>query len=339
MKRHLSIFSFKITKDAKKVINNLLLLVIFILSIQIVIFYIFQIGVTPELLDLKKNLKSYPDVIYFGDSVSIFVAKSDTDKLTLPQHIQQEIPRFIITTIIHGAYNLNDYANYSKLVSKSSVPPKIAVVSVNMRSFSPAWYKNPPYIFLKEHLFLTFDPFPVDAIYKPLYQLHVLDLLQKYNFINFSNSPIYNGGNFVGRLSSFLKDDYGKSQEEKMKNKIMVNYMYSLSDEHELIKSMQFLAQRLNKKGIKVIFYITPIDYQNAEKYWGNDFKDILEKNIQVIKKVAEANSADYLDLSRSLDTNSFGWKEETYVSEHLNEKGRKLVSHAISTFILAKSE
>ncbi len=339
MKRRLFIFNFKIKKDAKKVINNLFLLVIFILSIQIVIFYIFQIGVPPELLDMKKNLNSHTDVVYFGDSVSMFVAKSDTDKLTLPQHIQLEIPRFIITTIIHGAYDLNDYANYSKLISKSNLPPKIAVVSVNMRSFSPVWYKNPPYIFLKEYLFLTFDPFPVDAIYKPLYQLHVLDLLQKYNTIIFNNSPIYNGSNFVGRLYSFLKDDYGKSQEEKMKNKIMVNYMYKLSDEHELIKSMQLLVQRLNKKGIKVIFYITPIDYQNAEKYWGNDFKDILEKNIQVIKKVAEANSADYLDLSRSLDSSSFGWKEELYINEHLNEKGRKFVSHAISTFVLAKSE
>lgn len=339
MKRRLSISSFKIKKDAKKIAANLFLLAIFMLSIQIVIFYFFQIGVPPEILDLKKNQNSKTDIIYFGDSVSTFVAKSDTDKLTIPQHIQQEIPRFAVTLIIHGAYDLNNYADFSKLLSKSNTPPKIAVVPVNMRSFSPVWYKNPLYLFLKEHLFLTYDPFPVDAIYKPLYQLHVLDLLQKYNTVIFNNSPIYNGSNFVGHLQSFLKDDYGRSQEEKMKNKIMVNYMYQLSDRHELVKSMQLLAERLNKKGIKVIFYITPIDYQNAQKYWGNDFNKILEQNVQVIKKVAEANGADYLDLSRSLDESAFGWKEELYVTEHLNEKGRKFVSHAISTFISAKLE
>lgn len=321
-------------KNLRRFIADLISFGVFILILQSGIFYIFNDDVPSEILTFKKNLKSGIQIIYFGDSVSEFISTKDLNKRTIPQLIQQNLPGVRIGTVIQGGYNMNVFLNYSKLIAKSSKPPKIVIIPINFRTFSPIWYKNPPFLFTKEVLFLNFDGLPVDIVYKPLVFFKIIDLLERQQLKEFNNSKIYNVDNVVGKLADFTKDDYGKSADEKMRNKIIVNYMFKLSQEHKLINSMQNLSQLLNTKNVKVVFYITPVDYKTAEQYWGSSFKNNLEENVKFLKKIAKENNADLLDLSQDLDTTNFGWQEETYINEHLNEKGRIFVAEAVTNFI-----
>ena len=100
--------------------------------------------------------------------------------------------------------------------------------------------------------------------------------------------------------------------------------MISLTEDHRKLRSMIEIVRMIKKSDIKLIFYMTPINYQICEKYMGKDFRLRLKNNIDIIKSLLTENGIEALDLTFDLQPESFCWIDDGCLNEHLNQKGRK---------------
>ena len=241
--------------------------------------------------------------------------------------LQDIVTEYSLREIPHPAYNLDIFLEYCKYIVKHKNRPIGIIIPINMRSFSPEWDKRPEYQFVKEKMILK------GGIY-----LKIIKILNCFNFdFNpktqwlFENTPVYNGNKYIGKVKDFINLNY---LENKIKDKLIFDYMYPLKKEHRKIVSMKNIVKILNKNNIKPIFYITPIDYEIGEKYLPDQFVKRLSKNTKVIGSVLKKEKTDVLDLSLSLRSNYFNWKDMYFPNEHLKENGRMLVAIALSKYI-----
>jgi hypothetical protein len=269
---------------------------------------------------LKTYLKQPVEILIFGDSTNWFTAESDTDKRSIARMLKEMRPGHSIKPIVHAAYHLDVYAAYCQYLARQEKRPEIVIVPVNLRSFSPEWDREPHYQFEKEKIILEGGLLRV--FYRPLQVL-------KYKFGQISrqeylDTPVFKGRQEVGKIK----------QMEGLKNQFILKYMYSLSKEHHKIKSLLEIAGLSEKNHFKVLFYITPVDYQVGERYLPGEFTEQLRRNTAFIRSLlpGESMSVRLLDFSLDLPADYFAWKKKGSLNEHLNQEGRRYVAEKLAT-------
>src|SRR5688500_14215929 len=100
------------------------------------------------LLNLVTNYndknREAPEILIFGDSVMERVADDDVDRRPLHQMIKDSLlPRYHCISISYSAYNPKIYYYFVKSLEKLKKYPKIIVLPINIRAFSPQWDLRP----------------------------------------------------------------------------------------------------------------------------------------------------------------------------------------------------
>lgn len=283
-----------------------------------------------ELTQLKKYLREKVDIIYFGDSTNITVGKDDSDHRTIAGMLHDMASQWSLGSVVHPAYHIGIYLEFCKYLVRQGYRPVVIIIPINMRSFSPDWDRRPHYqyeiqkIILKGGLLKSI----LLAFYKPL-------MMFKYNFFTISqqeflDTPVFYGHRQVGTAKDFNNSSYIKYSDKNMKNQLIFSYMYglSLSPQHRKLKALVETAKLLIRNNIKVIFYITPIDWETGEKYLPGEFLKQLRENTQLIISLLSMEGVEVLDISTVLPTNCFYWY--LYPNEHLNQRGRMYVAEQL---------
>ena len=111
--------------------------------------------------------------------------------------------------------------------------------------------------------------------------------------------------------------------------------MYSLEENHRKVRALKEIDQIGKRHGIKMLFYLTPIDYQDGLKYVGPDFITQLDANVQLLLRVADKNDITLINLSKGLGPESFYWQRDERVKHHPNEhvadEGRQFIADQLS--------
>jgi hypothetical protein len=141
--------------------------------------------------------------------------------------------------------------------------------------------------------------------------------------------PVYNGDQQVGIVKDFEKVLSEDPTSENVANSFIYFYLYQLNADHRKLQSMVELVELYQTNGVDVIFYISPIDYQIGEHYFGEKFTEQVAQNVAVITAALQEKDAVLLDLSFSLTSDFFNWIG--YPNEHLNEKGRNFIAQRLS--------
>ncbi len=97
----------------------------------------------PELNEFARLAQEKKDVLFFGDSTAKAIEKKDSDRRGIAEMLSADIAPLSIQGIIHPAYQAEVYLEFIKRLKDFATPPKIIVITVNMRSFSPSWDMNP----------------------------------------------------------------------------------------------------------------------------------------------------------------------------------------------------
>jgi hypothetical protein len=119
---------------------------------------------------------------------------------------------------------------------------------------------------------------------------------------------------------------------ERIKQKFIFHYLYTLDAGHKKIKALNELIQESKTVGLELLFVISPIDYTLGERFLPGEFLSITDKNILFLKSVVEGNGSYLLDLSHLLTPEYFSYIK--YPNEHLKDKGRLAVASEISDWI-----
>jgi hypothetical protein len=321
--QNVKLFLFKLT------FFTLMVLIIQILAGPVVSRFMAPRGIQ-WIQTLDNYLEDDVNVIFFGDSSMTYTSKHDKDKRNIADILQSMNPDLSIKRVSHAAYHLDLYWKYCEYISRQNNKPKVVIIPINLRSFSAGWDLAPNYQFEFEKALLSYgNRFLIRSFSRPLTIFNPFD--EEGFREEFENALVYNGDQLLGKL-----EDYGNetnlSSDEKIRQSMIINYMYSLDESHRKVQSMLEIA-RLAKEGhFQVIFYITPIDYQTGEEYLGASFIERISQNTEIINSLLIEQEVEVLALSFGLEKTGLDW--EGAPNEHLNEDGRKFLAEQLSVVL-----
>jgi len=278
------------------------------------------------------------DIVYFSDSVMRSHAACETNKSGIDDIVRSN--GIDIINIDHGAYSPIIYKNYIKnLPSGTRV-----IIPINMRSFSEEWFDRPSYKFYKERISLAILSFDI---------LDIFSTLKEYisnAFIDYESTAITRGNKYLGNtkdieiLTKIDKDIYCDSNssfmadslhKDKLSLKFKYHYAYNLTKTHKMFRYLDEIINYAGKKNIKILFYITPINFEHLNNLLEKEFLETVENNISTIINYLQSKNVAFIDLSKKIKGSDF--IDRQHACEHLDFYARKFVADAISKHKLIK--
>jgi len=298
---------------------------------------------------------SCPEIVYLGDSTILRVAHEDQDKRSTAQMLAADLSgKARVLELSHGAYHMGIFYHMMSTFRITRRQPRLMVIPINMRSFSPQWYLRPGWDFRAEIRLLNryyrgqglrtrYRRAPKDAGYEeirveyPLTNLRTIGEFEKL------------------RLN---KPDPSTPQEQRRRDLFIYFFLHPVSDGHPLLVKLRETVRLARTLHIGVLFYLTPINVQAALSSVGREFDDYFSRNLAVVKNLlAEEkciwiengrwegddrrdDSVACIDLSRALTGDCFF--HTASIDEHLNEKGRRYISKevgAVASRLLAPAD
>lgn len=272
------------------------------------------------------------DIVYFSDSVMRSHAACETNKSGIDDIVRDN--GVDVINIDHGAYSPIIYKNYIKnLPSGTRV-----IIPINMRSFSEEWFDRPSYKFYKERISLA------------ILSLDILDIFSTLKdyisnaFIDYESTAITRGSQHLGKIkdiesltkidkdiycdsnSSFMADSLYK---DKLLLKFKYHYAYNLPKTHKMFSYLDEIINYADKKNIKILFYITPINFEHLNNLLEKDFLETVENNIITITNYLQSKNVAFIDLSKKIKGSDF--IDRQHACEHLDFYARKFVADTIS--------
>ncbi len=313
----------------------LLKLIIFIplaFGAQIVLANQLPADIPATIVDLESYLDQQTDLIYLGDSTVWYPQGS----VTTAELLQAGLPNRTVGEVSHAAYQLDLYAYFAEYIARHPHRPETVIIPINLRSFSPEWDLRPGYQFEKEKAILQHGLFMAETFLRPY--LVFADFDSPISQADFLSAPVYKGETPVGQVQDYeallgataesapaadTTNAYAATipDETQLADALVYYYMYPLSENHRKLAAMSRIVDLLRQNNIEPLFYITPLNYQQGQRYHGETFVEQVRANTDVIKNRLAEKNIDVLDLSLSLDAYLFS------DTEHLHEAGKQAVA------------
>lgn len=306
----------------------------FVFFLQSIIFRFFPNIPSEPTNQIDAALKYKPDVVLVGDSVIISPYSQDLDRRPVNLMLQDMIPNIKLSSLDSLAYASEVFLQQVSYITRNEFKPKLIIIPINIRSFSPHWDPRWDFQFEMDKLTLKYKNTPVFPYLKFLINFNLFNLMP-ISKSQFLNTPVFSKDVQIGIMKDFEGPDYNTYTDLHQKNKILLSYTYTLSKNHRKLKALEETAGLLSKNNIKAIFYLTPVDYETAGKFTGDFAKNQITQNINLIKNSLNKYPVKVLDLSFRLPTNNFAWKDALYINEHLNQNGRRFLAQELANSII----
>lgn len=314
-----------------KIITKIIILIVIVYVLQLWVVRYFPPDIGGEVRQMETALNQKKDIFYFGDSILFTTGINDTDIRTIPSMLESNLSRLSVGMVEHPANSAPVYLEYCRYLSRNKYKPKIVVIPISMRNFSLEWETNPGKQFMEERYNFKFIKTPIYPFLQFLISFKVLKLYPR-TYDAFYQTPFNYKGKSLGKIGDYFGNKYKTYSDENMKKQISIYYLYQLNSTDSVLSSIKEIANQCNFA--KVVFYITPVNFQLGQKFLGNDFARQVNQNIKVLKQTLSENNSTYLDLSHSLSSSAFYWQDELYMNEHLNQTGRQFVASNVAAKI-----
>ena len=327
----------------KRFAARLAAFILFLALLQGLVSSVFPVEIPQELLRIEQYLTDRVDIVYLGDSTLSY----PLGEVTTGEILQEMLPDYTLGEISHPAYNLDLYLRYVRYIVRSPHRPQVVIVPINMRSFSPEWDMRPGYQFEQVKKALALGLFFSRILWRPLQTFGLLD--SPINQDTFLNTTVYNGDTPVGKVKDFeglvdkgpleeLQGDAGfvyhdflpsAENAEELTQALIYRYMGSLKPDNRQLQAMLKIAQLGNENDLHIVFYITPVNHQQGDRFLGEPFTKSLQYNKTLVKSLLiDATETTALDLLFDLEAYAF------VDMEHLTEAGKAHVAEQLAAAI-----
>jgi hypothetical protein len=298
------------------------------------------------LLDRYFSERQFPDVVFFGDSVALRTAKQDTDARDLGRMLNDNLHSNRLSSLVlsHSAYHMLVFKGFVLAMQSKERFPQIIIIPVNLRSFSPQWDLQPYWQFDNEIRILqkygkTHGTYIGRLRTKRREEIHQLELQEFRNtVVNYPLSELNTIGQFVDVIESVPREE---EDAFKRKREIFVfHYAYPLASTHRKLNALIEILDLLSEHEVKVLIYVTPVNYKAGERFVGDGFKHTLDANRQVVRELVCARARPGLAFAdwSCLFTSDYFFSEDL-ATEHINDLGRKELSRYITQEVLTLLE
>lgn len=216
--------------------------------------------------------------------------------------------------------------------------PRLVVLPINIRSFSPQWDLEPSWQFDREIKLID------EYISSHKKHIPVINKLSSgsFDYERFDATTVKYPLTAFDTIGQFRLVINGKPRTEEQfrfrKKQIFIfHYLHKLSVAHPKIKALTQLVKKISAWDVRLLIYITPVNSQAGDRYVGDQFSELFKANIQVIHKILNpylSSKMKLLDLSSVLPPDDFFNPGDP--TEHLNENGRLFLASKLFETISA---
>jgi len=294
-----------------------------------------EYGLLKNLIDGYTANES-PELLIFGDSVFLRVASDDDCSMSL-QEILDTHYKDDVFQVSGSGYHSGIFERFSALLSTQVGKPGIVILPINLRSFSPTWDLNPLYQFHAEIKLLSlFESRSPNYMFSG--EGTPSDLDNQSVILDCKGQKLITLADFLDIIS---QESEPGSEVWKRRLKAIFQYHYTcpLNSMHRKLQSLKKTIKHLNKIGVAVYSYITPINYEAGLEYCGDSFVKGVEENISIIKNELKSIVPSLPDcesnLMFQLDDFSFQFSKGVFfthhnATEHLRFEGREFIAQHI---------
>ncbi|MDO8445427.1 MAG: hypothetical protein Q7T53_04870 [Deltaproteobacteria bacterium] len=292
------------------------------------------------------------DILFFGDTV--IRAYESGEKNTGIDSLLADKGHYAVLSAANSGtgrsrarnpeYSPIVYQDYIDIVARSIYKPKAIIIPINLQSFSESWFSDPRAQFHLERLKarLRYVRFSKGDFMEYL-EYKLTDKLEREDSLWINSEVIYGDVSlgvrgkidYESRIAerSFDYDDL-KIQIKLMKQ-FEYNYMNIIERRHKMFDCLDKTIDTARANGIKVVCYITPINFEDGGKYAGDKFTKRVKNNVAIINQYLNDKGIDYLDMSFSLSSSHF--MDKFVSSARLNLNGRTWVANELNYLIASK--
>lgn len=311
------------------------ILVAFALVVRLVGHWANPVGADIEMRAYDRFRQVSTDVVTFGDSVLEHVDPRDVDRRPLSGQILAGMRGCTTANLAHSAYHPEIFEAVGRFVTRDpQTRPRLIIVPINLRSFSNTWIWHPMYRFEELQRLLLHDSLVYNLAHRPLSAFRWYDGVEGSQQ-DYDQAPIYDGDLLVGPQGPLAQIAFhgagGVSREERLRTAFVMRYSARLHADHPRVVALRHLAQILRDRHVPALFYLTPVDWQDAERLAGPAIGTHIDANAAMLAGLLRGTGARVKDWSRSMGHLDFSWDE--LPNEHLKETGRrKLAGLIVST-------
>lgn len=287
----------------------------------------------PFLAVLDQAAAQQPTLLIMGDSTLFWRGPSEKNTPSLEDAIAATYPAVKVSSISEAALTLDMMEASWRYLRARDAAPRVAVVVVNLRSFSPTWYERPDSYTEKVLHQLTWDSRVVRALYRPLVEFDVL------------NKKALNIDEYYRMLRRHLGEapaTYGFSGESKLESpteklgareSFYLCYGLPIDPDHPLLRGLRGMVEEMRADGVKVLLYITPVDLERGASEFGSEMVSMIGRNRETIKEALGSYATDegvrLVDLVELAPTEDF-LDHGGAPNEHLTSAGRERLWEAL---------
>jgi len=278
-------------------------------------------------------------VLCFGDSVMERVSRMDTDTRTLGQMLSAALePNLGSLCISHSAYNPKVYYHFATVLETTRRRPRIIVLPVNIRCFSPQWDLYPGWQFDDQiRAIQTYLAHPERGV-PSISGSTSVPIKSKQRFLD--TSVKYVGSDYT-RIKEFVDQiaaqaDNDTAQTARQKVIFTYHYMHPLDSEHPKLHLLLDTIRQYERLGVRTLLYFTPVNVQAGETLLGQMFSHTVQTNVDTVKQAlrsaTEIQRVVVRDWAAQFSADEFFHALEP--TEHLNQNGRLRLTALIANEI-----
>jgi hypothetical protein len=292
------------------------------------------------LMELYDRPQCGPEVFYLGDSVVERVSRHDDDQRGLDEIVRESLlGQLKVASVSHTAYHLGVFYHLIRALEKMRQRPKIVILPINLRSFSPQWDLNPLWQFDQEVKAL--EQYLADSSYG---SSTIKELVKSSEFfsqfdstpISYPNTPFKYIGQFRAIINT--RPETEELRKFRLEQIFTFHYMHQLTPDHPKLMCLDKITQLLLRMNISLVTYITPVNFQAGERYAGEAFSKTSKENAAIVSNIMQpyrqSSQINFLDFSHFLGSEYFFNKDDP--TEHLNQEGRKKLANVINDAVLS---
>lgn len=276
-----------------------------------------------------------PEVLFLGDSSLERISREDRDKRSVDQILGSHLQGKLRVACISGTgYHTKLFSYVLRAIQKAKQRPKIVILPINMRMFSPQWDLNPLWQYEEETEILKQYIENPGAVRTTVNKTSP----SRASFESYDAAPVsypLSALNRIGQFSGIIHSNSGTQEEKqvRLRHLFIFHYTHPLQADHPKVAFLEDALSVLSEMSAKSLVYVTPINYQAGEKYVGGDFVKILDSNVSIVAKLAQSyrfgEPRVFVDCSKLLSSEYFF--HEDCSTEHLNQGGRALLAQTIA--------
>lgn len=282
-----------------------------------------------------------PRILLLGDSVIFTAGPCDRDKRSVGEFLAETLGE-PVQTLAHPANTPLVFTEQLRFLTNSPTRPEILIVPLNLRWLSVHWGDNPAYRFTLRRTWLTLADGALPAVAQwPSLVHQLLGAGHPQQVLAWQQREVTTDwGQPLGKVIALEQGQPNRDldcaaapplNEESKLLAAQYAYHYASPPQNpaELIAALPALHRRANALGLRVLYYLTPIDAEAIALHGDPRIHAALERRKAQLRDTLSSLGAQLLDLSETLPHQRF--IDRRYACEHLDDIGRKQLAQTLA--------